>query len=229
MNVVKGKNVVFSIAIDAVYYPIFCAKTAEFVQEQDEIEVTSIDSGSSKEFVAGMMSAYVTLSGVTVSDNSDGKIAITYLMQQAARRTTFAMKCVLTDDDAGTIQASFNVFIKSNTLTRDRIGYSQSSTTFRITGGITWTPVVGPPTPEDEFAIYLNMTAGQNSVSHASLDGVTVLQVQREGVGHTEVAGTPTAGGREFKYTDGVGTGTITFDANQPALVTEVIYVLYRN
>ena len=226
MNTVKGKNVTVTINVSGTYYPIFCAKTAEFVQEIDEVEITSINSGSSREYTSGMMSSLLTCSGVTVSDNSDAKIAITYLMQQA--RNTQLMRIAMVDDDGGSITASFSAIIKTNSFTKDRPAFSSSTVVFRVTGAVSWSAIVTPPVPVDEYALYLSVVAGQNSVSHANLDNATILQVHREGIGHTEVSGTPAAGAREFKYTDGVGTGTITFDANQPFMTGEIIYVLFK-
>lgn len=228
MNTVKGKNVVIEMYVAPDYYPIFCAKSGELVTEQDEIEVTSTASGSSKEFLPGMFSGMLTCSGVTVINNTDNKISVTYLMQQSVRRVVQTFRITMTDDEGTVLRAGFQGVILGNSLQRETTGYSQSSTRIRVSGDIEFSEIILPPTPENEYALYLTVVAGQNAVSHADLDGATILQVQREGVGHTEVSGTPAAGGREFKYTDGVGTGTITFDAGQPFVTGEIIYVLYR-
>jgi len=53
MNTIKGKNIVCSMDVGGTFYPIFCSKTAEFTVNQDEIETTSVNSGSSREYVQG--------------------------------------------------------------------------------------------------------------------------------------------------------------------------------
>jgi hypothetical protein len=224
-NTVKGRNVVVSMLVDEAYYPVFCAKAAEFVTEQDMFDVTSINSGADREFRGGMRTTTLTLSGITTLNNSYGRISITYLMQQMRTAKTF--KITMTDDDAQTNIATFSGLIQTAGFSRETSGYSKSNLTVKVSGAVTWQTVVTAPTPEDEFALYITVVAAASSVSHANLGGATILQVQREGVGHTETSGTPS--GRQFKYTDNTTSGTISFDTSIPFDTGEIIYVLYRS
>lgn len=228
MNTVKGKNVVVTMRVDGVYYPIFCAQTAQFDTDQEEIEVTSVESGSSREFLPGMFSGLLNCNGITVLDNTDGKISVTYLLQQGIRQALQPFRIRLTDDEGATFDISFNGMIRNTSFTQERPTYSKSSVTIRVSGDLDMLPVA-PPVPEEIYKYYLTLAADQHTVSSADIDNATeILHVEREGIGHTEVAGTPVAGGQEFKYVDGAGTGTIEFDVNQPAPVNQIVYVMLR-
>lgn len=224
MNTVKGKNIVCSMFVTDNYYPVFCAKTAEFTMNQDEVEMTSINSGSSREYTAGMMNAVLSMTGVTARDNSDGKVSITYLMQQSTRRQTHNFAITLTDDEGFDIVISFSAIIITTGFSREVQGYSNSSVTFRITGDVDFDEVILPPAPEQVFSDYFAATAGLTSITDASLVGVDILQVAREGLTYDQTGGTPT--GRQFKYT--TLTGTIDFDASIPFNTGETVYVEWK-
>ena len=224
MNTVKGKNIVISMLSGGLYYPIFCTKTADFTVNQDEIEMTTINSGSSREYTAGMMNASLTVTGVTTLDNTNSRVSVNYLEQQAIRRTTQSFAITMTDDDGNDLVRLFDGIIISTNFNRDVSSYSQSSVTIRVTGGITYDTVVTPPVPEVVYSDYFACVEGETSISDASLIGVDILQVARSGDTHEETGGVP--GNHQFKYT--TGTGTIGFDVNIPFNDGEVIYVEWK-
>lgn len=225
-NTVKGRNTIVSMLVDSVYYPVFCAKTAEFTLEQDEIEVTSIDSPSSREYLPGMSNATCAVTGITTLDNTNGRVSITYLMQQSVRRQLHTFKMTITDDDSNSLEVVFTAMIKTTNINRDTVGYSQSSLQLRVSGVVEWTEVIDPPVPEEVYSVYISATAGQYEVTHADLGGATVLEVWREGINYTETTGTPS--GRQFKYTDLTSSGKITFDSAITFNTGEIVYVLYK-
>lgn len=227
MNTVKGNNVIIEVLVSGVYYPIFCGKTMEFSQNQDVVEITSINSVSSREYQAGMATASLNIGGVTVLDNTGGNISITYFMQESIRRQAQTMRISMTDDDGGSLQIAFSAIITNNTLSRARGTYSQSSMGLIVSGEPTFSAVIPNPgvdCPEDP--LYLSTVVDDTSVSDALLTqaGVVILEVDREGTQHDEVVGTP--GNRQFSFT--AGTGTIDFDPTNPFNDGEVIYVLYK-
>lgn len=224
MNTVLGRNVIVSMYVVDGYYPVFCCKDAEFSMSQDEIETTSVNSGTSREYTAGMMSATLTVSGVTTLDNTNSRVSVTYLMQQSVRRQVREMMIVLTDDDSNDIVITFNAIITTTGFSRNTNGYSQSNVGFRVTGNILFDTVIPPPVPETVFSDYFPCTGGSSSISDVSLQGVTILMVARSGDVHEETTGTP--GNHEFKYT--TGTGDISFDTNNPFNTGEVIYVEWK-
>lgn len=230
-NKVLGSGVTTYMEIDSVFYPVFCAKTASLTTNQDELEVTSVASSRDREYIPGMRNATLNCTGVTTSDNSNSRVSLLYLMQPAVIGTTFPMRMTFTDKDANVVNITFSAFITSTNVDRALGGaFSQSSITMRITGGLTFGEPIDPPAEpvcEIQDPLYLDMAEGETSVSDVLLeaDGVVILEVQRTGTGHDETTGTP--GNREFKFT--AGTGTIGFDATNPANSGgETIYVLYK-
>lgn len=217
---VLGKNAVFSMYIAGVYYPVFCAKTFERVLNQDEIEVTSVNSGSDREYVPGMSNSTISASGITQINNNEGKVSIFYLDQLAIRRSINAYRVLCTDQDGNTIFITFNAFIVNSTLSKDTTAWSQSSASFRITGAWTFGTVVPPPVVPDcevQPTIYTTLADGATGVTNALLipgvgETITILSVSRSGSVHYETVGTP--GSLEFKYTS--GTGAIDFDPTNP-------------
>lgn len=221
-NQVLGKNFITEILIEGVYYPILCGKTADLTLNQDEIEVTHVNSGISREYVPGMSNSTVNLSGVTLLDNTEGRISWTYLAQAAVRRAINTYRMTLTDQDGQTSAIIFNSFWTSGTLSRDVVSWSQSTISMRVTGDLTFSSVVPPPTPPAcsiEDPIITSLAEGGTSVVSALLipavgETITILQVTRSGTTLYETTGTP--GNLEFTYT--TGTGTISFDPTNPGL-----------
>jgi hypothetical protein len=228
MSKVKGNNQFIEMLVDGDYYPFFCCKDFDFTQNQDLIEVTSVNSNSAREYEAGLTTASLNINGVTILDNTDEQISGNYLMQQSIRRVIQTLRIRQIDDDGNSFQIMFNAVITSNTLTRTRGSYGQSSVAMTVTGEPTFSAVVLPPAaPVVQEPLYLTFTAGQTQVSNVLLEaaGVEILEVQREGLGHDETTGTP--GNRQFKFTGGTGNGIIAFDPTNPSN-GEVVYVLYQ-
>lgn len=227
-NRVKSSNVIIELLISAVYYPIFCGKTMEFVQTQELVEVTSVNDTISREYEAGMTTASLTITGVTVLNNTGGRIAIAYLMQESIRRAAQSMRIRLIDDDGTAIQIAFSALITSNTLSRQFGTYSGSATTLTVTGEPVITAILPPGAASCvEDPLYLAFAAGQTSVHSVLLEqtGIVILEVEREGTGHDQTNGTP--GNRQFKFTGGSGNGTVAFDPTNPSN-GETVYVLYK-
>lgn len=235
---IPSKKVVLEVLIDGTYFPVFCAQSGSHDLEQEEIEVTSVNSGSDKEFVPGMASSSVRFAGLTRVDNSDGKVSILYLMQQSVRRQIRTWRMTLMDDVTpvnGTATLTFQGFIRATNYDKNDGNLSKCFVDIRITGAITHGSVIVPPVdPECEIAapLYLTMAEGETSVSDPLLEqtidrDVEILLVSRSGTGLDEVFGTPAAGTREFFYDS--GAGEIQVDATNPANPGgEVIYVLYK-
>lgn len=219
-NRILGRNVVTEMLVDGVYYPIFCGKSAELTLNQDEIEVTHVNSAISREYVPGMSNATLNISGVSILDNTESRISNVYLMQEAIRRSINTYRMRFTDQDGDTGSITFSAFWTTGSISRDVVAWSQSTVTMRITGELTFGSVVVPPSPpacEVEDTIYTVLAEGAVSVQSALLipgvgETITILHVSRSGVTHYETTGTP--GNLEFKYDSSLGT--ITFDASNP-------------
>lgn len=228
-NRVKSNNVIIEMLVSGTYYPMFCGKTMEYVQNQDLVEVTSINNTTAREYEAGMTTASLSISGVTILDNTENRIGVLYLMQVSVRRTAQTMRIRLIDDDATALQIAFTAIITSNTLSRAVGTYSQSGTTMTVTGEPVISIIIPPPGLACvEAPLYIDAVAGQNFVYDILLDdpAVVILAVEREGLGGTEAGGTPGAGTREFYFPG--GDGKIYFDPANPFNAGEVVYVLYK-
>lgn len=230
-NSVLGKNVIVRMLIDAVYYPVFCAKTATLTQTQDVIEVTSVDSGNDREYEPGMSTMSLDVGGITLLDNTEGRISVLYLMQLAQRRARQTMKITLTDQDGSSIDVGFYAIITANSFDKALGGaFSQASTSFLVTGGITIGPSILPPAPSEvQEPLYLEAVEGETSVSDVLLEaeGVEILHVHREDAGSgQQVSGTPAAGTRQFQFV--AADGEIFFDPTNPFNGGEIVYVLYQ-
>lgn len=214
-NQVLGKNVFVEMLISGIYYPIFCGKTADLPLEQDEIEVTHVNSGSEREYVPGMSNFLLNVAGVTVLDNTENRVSILYFMQLAIRRSINTYRMRFIDQDGGAEAVIFDAFVRNSNVTKDVTTWSQSSVTMRITGALTFTSVIPPPatpTCEQEDTIYTELAEGDLFVTDALLipgagETITILHVSRSGTTYYETNGTP--GNLEFLYTP--ATGKITF------------------
>lgn len=227
MNIVKGKNLVTSILIDGVYYPIFCAKTGELVMDQDEIEVTYINSGIFKDFIPGLNSGSFTATGITSLDNTGGQLSITYIMQEAIRRVIHTLRTTMVDDDGGTLQINYQGFVTNTTLSKQTGAYSQSSVTFRITGGITFSETITPPAEQIcEIQETLNLTLAEDAltVGDALLINADamILAAFREGTEYYQVASSP--GNRQFTYDNTTGLLTFQSPGNPGGEGVEVVW-----
>lgn len=231
-NKVLGKNFLAYMKIGEIFYPVFCGKTVELALEQDEIETTHVNAGPNREYVPGLANSLLSCTGVTTSDNTNGRISIFYLMQQSVRREIQQMRVVATDNDSNVVVISFSAFIRSTNVNRDSVSFSQSSVVFRVTGGMTFDTIIPDPAEpvcEIEDPLYLTLAEDGTEVSDSLLeqDNVTILEVQREGTGLDETTGTP--GNRQFKFVGGSGNGKIQIDPNNPGFPGgETIYVLYK-
>ncbi len=168
-NRIKSNNVIIELKISGVYYPVFCGKTMEFAQNQELIEVTSVNSATGREYEPGLTTGNLSINGVSILDNSGGRVSLPYLMGSALRSVQ-DMRIRLTDDDGTTLQISFQALITTNNLSRAVGTYSNSSVSMTVTGGITVGPV-DPPAPI-EIDVYSDTWAtvnGQNYVDGASL------------------------------------------------------------
>lgn len=228
MSKVKGNNQFIEMLVDGDYYPFFCCKSFEYVQTQELVEITSVNSGGAREYESGLTTGTINIQGVTILDNTDEQISGNYLMQQSVRRVVQTLRIRQIDDSGNGFQILFDALITSNTTSRTRGTYGQSTVTFTQTGEASFSEIILPPAPPViQLPLYLTFVLGDTEVSDVLLEqtGVEILEVQREGTGHKQVTGTP--GNKEFRFVGGAGNGKIQFDPTNPSN-GEVVYVLYQ-
>lgn len=217
MNQVLGKNVFTELKVGDQWIPIFCAKTASIDTEQEEIETTSRNSSGDREYEPGMSSATLSCAGITNTSNYEGAVSVFYLLQESVRRSILNVRMRFVDQDALQITLAFSCFVRTLGITRDRISYSQSAVSFRITGplAVEGTPTPVPPSDcEYRPTIYLTLLEGETLVHSDLLEeaNADVVSVSREGTILTYTSGTP--GNQEFSHD--LPNGDVTFDPGNP-------------
>lgn len=226
MKVLKGKQGVLAIRIDGVFQDVLCAVEVSFQFDHEEILKTSRNSGKFIERETRLCDWGINLTGLTKIDNTDGQVAFFWLLQQSVRGTAQYVRLRYTDDDSNVRNITGYVLIKQGQLASVVGGFSMASVFFPGTGAYDPDNVEGY-TPSDLYKIYLATTPGAYEVSDAALDdALEIMLVLREDGGYKEVSGAPS--GKQFKYTDQVGSGKITFDSTMVFNPGEIVYVQYR-
>lgn len=58
-NKVNSKNILFYLKVDGVYYNVFCGQGLDWMQSQEMIETTNVNSGSTTDYESGMSVLFV--------------------------------------------------------------------------------------------------------------------------------------------------------------------------
>jgi hypothetical protein len=231
MNTIQGKNINVFMKVDSVYYPIFCGKSMTFSIAQDVLETTNVNSGSFRDYEAGMSTSNLEISGVSILNNLEGRLSISYLMQQSVRRVKQDWKISVLDDNGTTLLYTFKGLIITSSFDKTIPGFSQSSVSIQVCGNVDIGTVLPPgATVETVYSDWWNFAEGNTSISGTSsvngynLIGVTVLEVDREGIEHDIItSGTPV--NRQAKHNN--GAGSITFSSALPSN-GETVFVLFK-
>jgi len=240
-KLIRGENIKGQLWITDTWYDIFCAKSCELTIEQDEQEVTSILSGSSREYLPGMSSTILSVQGITTLDNSESKIAITYLMQQSVRQQVLNWRVYLEAENGDTLEASFWGMIRTTTLTKEGFSYGKGSLVVRVSGDVNFSEIIsGPATDFDYYSDYWQTVNGQNYISGNSAGESnaspvaytpfalaatdTILEVAVEGIGFQQTEGTP--GNMEYKFS--TSPVRITFSPDLIFDGSQRVYVLIK-
>ena len=213
------------ISIDSVWYPLLCAKSFSFDLNQDEIETTSINSTSAREYIPGMSNSTASCNGVSYIENSGSKIAATYCLQLSVRREILPFRVYMIAADSDTLAIEFNGFFTGISLSGGIDQFMNGDLSIRVSGDPSITEIIAPPVPGELQEIYLTLAAASYSVSNAVLDDVEIFLVEREGIQYDEVTGT--ASGRQFVYND--ASDEIVFDSAMPGNPGgESVHILYK-
>lgn len=234
-RLINGKNIVAEMLISGEYLPVLCAKECSFSISQDEIEVTSINSGSSREYLPGLSNAMLTMGGVSPIDNTEGKISILYLMQQSVRQLVQKWRVTFVADDGTDIAATFDGIVRSTDISKSGFAYNQSNVQVRVSGSITMDEIIDPPVYNyDILSDYWTTTAGFNYVGlggASAINGYTIgatdtlLQVDVEGV-QFDIITSGAPGNRECKFNN--VTFVLTFATDFIFDGSQRVYVMFK-
>jgi predicted secreted protein len=214
------------VYISGVWYPLLCAKAFDFTLNQDEIEVTSVDSTSGREFIPGMSNATCTMNGLTFIENAESKISATYCLQLSVRRQILPFRVYLMSADATTLQIGFDGFFTGITISGGVDQFVQGDLSIRISGDVDISALIDPPVPGELDEIYIDLAEGATSVSNIVLDDSEIFLVEREGIQYDEVVGTP--GNRQFQYDDSTDSIIFLVPGNPASPDLESIHILYK-
>lgn len=226
MTPIHGRYSTISMVVGEETIPLLCATDMTYSCTREMIEKTGPASGGVRQKFKRLEEHVSTVTGLTMVDNGD-TLTFWYLLQEGADGEEREFVQTFMDEDGNYKVLTGVGLLGSQNINGPVSDFSNCSVE------IHWNQIpdledIEPPTPSVvQDPLYLTLAEGETSVSHALLEaaGVVILEIQREGTGYDETAGTP--GNREFKFTGGTGNGTIAFrdPGNAPG---EGIYVLYK-
>ena len=228
MKNIYGNDVILSLKVAGIYYPILCATDMEFRVKQDVVLATSANTGiARKKRLRGLYEWTVTTSGLTKVNNNDGQISFFYILQESVRGTEQEIKIEFDDEDGNEQVVTGTVIIPDLGITAPATDFSSSDITFEGTGEFDMN-TIEPPFDSDceQSTIYIDCVAGEFSVHSDLLEaaGVVILSVARSGQVHFETTGTP--GALEFK--SDLPNGDIYFDSTNVFNDGEWVSVEYK-
>jgi len=224
-EVVWGEDVLLEMLVGGSYYPILCGTDCTYTCAAEFIEKTGPESGGAREWMRRLEEHTSTVSGLTKIDNGT-TISFFYMLQLSIRRAAQTFRLTFTDSDGNDFVMQGPGLIGTQEINGPMGDFSRATIEIRWNGVPTMQAILPPDPAVIQDPLYISVVAGATSVSNVLLtqSGVNILEVQREGIGHTETSGTPT--NRQFKF-DGTA-GSISFDTAIPFMAGEVIYILYE-
>jgi len=220
---VWGQDVVLSIYVGGSYYPIFCATDCTYQCAAEFIEKTGPESGGARQWMRRLEEHTSTVTGLTKIENGT-TVTFFYMLQLAVRRAAQTFKMTFTNENGDEYIINGEGLIGTMGINGPATDWSNATLEIRWNGAPDLTLITDPTCSNIQEPLYLTTTPGASSVSNILLtSSVTILEVQREGIGHTKTTGTPV--NREYKFTS--ATNTISFDSSIPFMTGEIIYVLY--
>ena len=199
---ILGDNVTVFKYIDATPYPFVCAISMELVKEMEMIGATTPDSGTHTEVRPRLESTFLTLTGVSTSEN-DGDISVFYMSDNI--RESHDLEIVWTDNNGNDVSHRQDFFIEKLMINGNTGEHSQYDMALRGTGPYTQTELSDPDEVVGETVTSDTFTIASGVVQDNALIGVSIIEVCREGTELTSMSlVTP--------YSYNSGTGTITPD-----------------
>lgn len=228
---VQGRNMIASIKVDGVWFPVFCAKSCSFEFNNEIILRTGVNDGLFQKRRVRRSDWSGSAAGVLVTDNTIDRYSPFYLLQDAVRRSEREWQFEFTNEDSETKTISGYALIENLPITGDVSGWVQASVNIVGTGAFTIDASPSPSLLENVDSDYWNTTAGTNSISGnsvygKSITGKTVLAVAREGTVYDPIF-SGTATNRLARVNS--GAGSVTFDSNIPFNPGETVWVMWKD
>ena len=202
---VRGENVVFYAKLGTSYYPFACAKEVTITQTTDKIELAPYTTGKWRSFIYGRTSGTITGSGIVKIDPGNSKYSIFDLLNFQTDHIIVLTRYTVTDPQSNQKTYDVPCLIDEVTLSGTVGQFATYSFTLTMSGDpeFNQTPINDPLTDVDSWDY--TATGGETTISDASLIGVDVLDIRRNGIGLQVItAGTPT--GSQVKFISGSGS-----------------------
>ena len=202
---VRGENVVFYAKLGTSYYPFACAKEVTITQTTDKIELAPYTTGKWRSYIYGRTSGTITGSGIVKIDPGNSKYSIFDLLNFQTDHLIILTRYTVTDAQSNQRTYDVPCLIDEVTLSGTVGQFATYSFTLTMSGDpeFNQTPINDPLTDVDSWDY--TATGGETTISDATLIGVDVLDIRRNGIGLQVItAGTPT--GSQVKFTAGSGS-----------------------
>lgn len=202
---VKGENVVFYAKLGTSYYPFACAKEVTITQTTDKIELAPYTTGKWRSYIYGRTSGTITGNGIVKIDAGAGKYSIFDLLNFQTDHIIVLTRYTLTDPQSNQKTYDVPCLIDEVTLSGTVGQFATYSFTLTMSGDpeFNQTPINDALTDVDSWDY--TATGGETVISDATLIGVDVLDIRRNGIGLQAItAGTPT--GSQVKFNSGAGS-----------------------
>jgi predicted secreted protein len=219
MSLVQGRNVLLKVFKTDGYYSIACNSSCTLNMAIDELETTFLGSGAQKTYIPNRVSQSLQGSGpIYLADSLTAADIRNYAMNRSLIQWSFE----LTDNDANTVSYTGTGFFTSVDITGDVSNAALCDYQIRVTGPVNASGGVPGSSLDDTAVFVYTATGGEISFSDADLIGVTVIDVERNGIGLIVKTTSPSVNEVQFAS----GTGTLTF--NYALGAGEYIQVIYQ-
>ncbi len=185
-------------------FEIVCGTDAVFELQKELIGATTPDSGKFKEVRPRLKEYFVTITGVTTSEN-DGDLSIFHFLDEDVVDEVQDLEIIYTDNNGNDKSIRGNFFIETlniNSPTGDSSGYEMKLRSWgEYTASILIDPEAGGSNvTSDSFTIASGVVQNNDWIG---LTDDNIIEVCREGTEQTSM---------NLPYTFNSGTGTITPD-----------------
>lgn len=224
MSKVKGKEVGVYFFIDGVWTLFGCALSCSLETTTDFIETTFLTSGKFKDFEPTVNSWQGTLSGlVTLQDTV---VSLADLRAKQLAHTKLMITFERTDVNANVYSDQGYCYITSVSDDASFEGMNAFNLSVRGTGALTqiFTPLtIGGNKVE---RLQFTMPASITTSTQASLIGMDVIEVVRDGIGNSKIITTGSPASKEVFFNS--ATGALTWAIPSADDGTEECYILYQ-
>ena len=183
MRAIEGKNVTVGAALgDAVVYtPFACSTDVSFYLEEEQIEITTQESGRWREWDGGLSTWGLTLRGVTHVAPLTAKNTVFDVLLEAIRRQGAKLQVVFEDGEGNLKVFIGKARIPSIGINAGATGFATDEIEFIGNGGLQiGSIIIDEPENTNEVKSYEYVAAGgESSINYADFIDRTFLGVFR--------------------------------------------------